>query len=185
MDTNQATQPTSREEAFVNALVSRIERDKGFAARLRRADNPDTEYQSWEFLAGFGIDLERDGERLPYALVAATLAKAKKPKNGSLRLGQAIGLSYQDKGTKTAAADKADQAKARLRRILACDDLPDLCRNLRPILTLIDSRVDKPLDYVRLLQQLRRFNFDQQKMKVKAQWAQEFYGHSHDDEEEA
>lgn len=68
----------------------------------------------------------------------------------------------------------SDQAKARLRRVLACDDLPELCRILRPLFSLIDSKVGQPLDYVRLLNQLNRFSYNSQ--QIKAQWAQEFYG---------
>lgn len=177
MDTEQNTQSASREEAFVNVLIARIQHDNGFAARLRRADNPATEYQSWDFLAEFGIDLERESERLPFVTTAAAIAKTEPQRNGSLRLGQAIAESYQDKNNKALTTDKSDQAKAKLRRILACDDLPELCRNLRPLLALINSRVDSPLDFARLLQQLRRFAFDAP--RVKAQWAQEFYGHSH------
>ena len=74
---------------------------------------------------------------------------------------------------------KSDQAKAKLRRVLACDDVPELCRILRPVLALIDSRVPQPLDYIRLLQQLHRFAWDAQ--KIKSQWAQEFYGRTVED----
>ncbi|MFB8830506.1 type I-E CRISPR-associated protein Cse2/CasB [Azotobacter sp. CWF10] len=61
-----------------------------------------------------------------------------------------------------------------MRRLLACDDIAELCRLLRPLLSLIDSRVAQPLDYPRLLQQLLRFSHDAQ--PVKARWAQDFYG---------
>lgn len=168
----------SREERFVESLIARCQNDKGLAARLRRADNPATEYQSWELLAGFGIDLEKDWERLPFATVAAQIAKAKAKaeRNGGLSLGRAIAMAYPD-------GNQSDQAKARLRRVLACDELPELCRILRPLLSLIDSRVGQPLDFTRLLKQLRRFGYAEQ--PVKAQWAQEFYGHKAEVEEGA
>lgn len=168
------TQPStsSREAHFVASVLQRTQQDKGLAARLRRADNPATEYQSWEFLANWNIDLAHEAQRLPFALVAAAMAKAKVAHNGSLKLGQAMAACYSD-------GAKSDQAKARLRRVLACDDVPELCRILRPVLKLIDSRVPQPLDYVRLLQQLRRFVWDAQ--KIKSQWAQEFYGRTEDD----
>lgn len=157
----------SSEAAFVTGVIRQCLDDKGTAARLRRADNPATEYQSWELLASYGVDLERENQRLPFVTVAAAIAKAKQDRNGTLRLGRAIASCYED-------GQASDQAKARLRRLLACGDLPELCRILRPLFSLIDSKVGQPLDYIRLLRQLRAFPFDPQ--RVKAQWAQEFYG---------
>ena len=162
----------SREARFVAFVLATMQQDKGMAARLRRADNPNTEYQSWEFLAGFGVDLENPFQRLPFVTVAAAMAKAKATSNGKLRLGQALAACYKD-------GSKDDQAKAKLRRVLACDDLPELCRILRPVLTLVESRVPQSLDYSRLLTQLRGFHWDAQ--KIKAQWAQEFYGQRSED----
>lgn len=178
METTEAplAPETSREGKFVAGVIERCQTDKGLAARLRRANNPATEYQSWELLAGYGVDLERDHERLPFATVAAHIAKAKPEANGNVSLGRAIASAYAD-------GNQSDQAKARLRRVLACDDLAELCRILRPLLALIDGRVTRPLDHVRLLKQLRAFGFAtwkddaQQVQRIKAQWAQEFYGH--------
>jgi CRISPR system Cascade subunit CasB len=157
----------SRDDSFVAGVIARCQQDKGLAARLRRADNPATEYQSWELLAAWGIDLECDAQRLPFATVAAAVARAKAGANGSLTLGRAIAACYDD-------GNQSDQAKTRLRRLLACDEVAELCRLLRPVLTLVESRVGKPLDYARLLRQLRRFPFAEQ--AVRAQWAREFYG---------
>jgi CRISPR system Cascade subunit CasB len=158
----------SHDERFVAGLIKHCQENKGLAARLRRADNPATEYQSWELLAAYGIDLEKDNERLPFAVVAAAIAKAKTDRNGSLSLGRAIASCYDD-------GNQSDQAKAKLRRVLACDEMEELCRILRPLLSLIDSRNSQPLDFTRLLKQLRRFGSSAQ--RIKAQWAQEFYGH--------
>lgn len=163
----QAQTPPGREERFISGVIQRCLQDKGLAARLRRADNPATEYQSWELLAGYGIDLEDEWQRLSFATVAAAIAKAKIEHNGGLSLGRAIAACYVD-------GRESSQAKARLRRLLACDDLAELCRLLRPLFSLIDSKAGQPLDYLRLLRQLRRFAFATQ--QVKAQWAQEFYG---------
>jgi CRISPR system Cascade subunit CasB len=154
------------EQRFVSGVIQQCQQDKGLAARLRRADNPATEYQSWELLASYGIDLEYEQQRLPFVTVAAAIAKAKTERNGVLSLGQGIAACYED-------GRESTQAKARLRRLLACDDLPELCRILRPLFSLIDSKAAQPLDYLRLLKQLRRFSFNGQ--QVKAQWAQEFY----------
>lgn len=156
-----------RAERFVNGVILQCLQNKGLAARLRRADNPATEYQSWELLASYGIDLEKDWQRLPFVTVAAALAKAKAERNGNLSLGRALLACYDNDRD-------SDQGKARLRRVLACDDLPELCRILRPLFSLIDSKVGQPLDFVRLLKQLLRFSHNSQ--QIKAQWAQEFYG---------
>lgn len=156
----------AREERFVSGLIQQCQQDKGLAARLRRADNPATEYQSWELLASYGIDLEHEQLRLPFVTVAAAIAKAKIERNGVMPLGRGIAACYED-------GRDSNQGKARLRRLLACDDLPELCRILRPLFSLIDSKAAQPLDYLRLLKQLRSFSFDAQ--RIKAQWAQEFY----------
>lgn len=174
---------TSREESFVHGIIARCHQNKGLAARLRRADNPATEYQSWELLAAYGIDLERTYQRLPFVTVAAAIARAKIETNGKLPLGRALARCYKE-GRAPQTDDASDPIRVRLRRLLACSELPELCRVLRPILTLIESRVNQPLDYVRLLRQLRSFSFDDQ--RIKAQWAQEFYGaRARTDEEEA
>lgn len=163
-------------QRFVETIIARCNKDKGQAARLRRADNPATEYQSWEVLGALGVDLEKDYQRLPFATVSAAIAKSKAESNGHLSLGRAIASCYED-------GNQSDQAKARLRRLLACDELSEACRILRPIFTLIDSKVGQPLDFIRLLKQLRNFHFNEQ--RVKSQWAQEFYGQPvHVDKEE-
>jgi CRISPR system Cascade subunit CasB len=170
MTTDQATAPpVSRDQRFVEAILQRCLSDKGVAARLRRADNPSLEYQSWETLGALGIDLEQEHQRLPHVTVAAAIAKSKAESNGVMRLGAGIAACYG-----TGNGDAAhDQARARLRRLLACEDLREACRILRPILTLIDSKVGRPLDFIRLLRQLRQFGLYPQ--SVKAEWAQEFY----------
>ncbi|MBY0241899.1 MAG: type I-E CRISPR-associated protein Cse2/CasB [Burkholderiaceae bacterium] len=152
---------------FVGHVLTRCQQDKGFAARLRRADNPATEYQSWDLLASFGIALEYDNQRLPYQTVAACIARAKSTANGDMTLGAGIARCYSD-------GRDSDQAKARLRRLLACDDIAELCRILRSQLSLIDSKAGQALDYQRLLLQLIGFSGNSQ--RIKAQWAQEFYG---------
>ncbi|MCR6650492.1 MAG: type I-E CRISPR-associated protein Cse2/CasB [Cellvibrionaceae bacterium] len=118
-------------------------------------------WEVWE------LTWKKDYQRLPFVTISAAIAKSKAEKNGSLSLGKAIALCYDD-------GNQSDPAKARLRRLLACTDLPEACRILRPILTLIQSKTGQPLDFVRLLKQLRSFYFDSQ--RIKAQWAQEFYG---------
>lgn len=157
---------TSKEQMFVEAVIERCKTNKGLAAKLRRADNPALEYQSWEFIGAWNINLENTYERLPYVTIAAAIAKAKVEKNGKLTLGKAILACYDNDRDN-------DQAKAKLRRLLACTELAEACLILRPLLTLINSRVSQPLDYTRLLKQLRYFND-----RTRTQWAQEFYSYN-------
>ncbi|PHV08401.1 type I-E CRISPR-associated protein Cse2/CasB [Janthinobacterium sp. BJB412] len=167
----EITQPSQADQTarFVHYVVERCKTDKGLAARLRRADNPATEYQSWDVLALFGVDLESEYERVPYAAVAAAIARSKGAVNGKLSLGAAIASCFSD-------GNKSDQAKARLRRLLACDSTEEVCKILRPLFSLIESRVPVPLDYAILLRQLRWFERDPQ--RTRAIWAQAFYAHA-------
>ena len=78
----------SKEEKFIDYVLERIGLDTGFGAALRRADNPATEYLSWEHIAQW-CDLDKDWERLPFTVIGASLANAKTLPNlscaGSLR----------------------------------------------------------------------------------------------------
>jgi len=85
--------------------------------------------------------------------------------NSNVRIGHAIACSFDD-------GNQSDQAKARLRRLLACKDTEEACHILRPLLRLIQSRVTQPLDYVALLEDLRWFHADT--VCRKARWAQQF-----------
>ncbi len=160
--------------AFVEHIIARSQKDKAIAAALRRADNPDTEYQSWEALAAFHVDLTKPWKRLPYATVAAAIAKAKIERNGSFGIGRGIVGCYDE-------GNQSDQAKAKLRRLLACDSVEEVCRILRPLFSLIISKGKTPLNYSRLLTQLLRFHW--QKQAVKAEWAQDFYRYDAHDKE--
>ncbi len=153
----------NKPESFVNYVLKRCSIDNGFAARLRRADNPDTEYQSYDILANFGINLEKDYERLPYALIGASLAKLQVDKDGKASLGKALKSCFDD----------GEQGEQRLRRLLACQSQDELCRILRPILSLVASKAKTPLCHSLLLRQMLKFNFDASRAKLK--WAQDYY----------
>lgn len=161
---SQPSKVKPKSERFVDLTIERCHLDNGLAAALRRADNPDTEYQSWEYLSTFA-DLDQVAQRLPYAIIAAAIARAKVTQNGTTRLGRAIAQCYDD--------SQSDQAKAKLRRLLACDRVEEVCRILRPLFSLIDAKAGVRLDYARLLNDLLFFNFDPQ--RTKSQWAMEFY----------
>lgn len=166
------TAKSSRNENFVKFVMERItQKDNGAVAALKRADNPATEYQSWEYLARF-VDIEKSYERLPFATIGSAIAKAKIEQNGTVRIGQAIAKCYDD--GQNSGKDN-DQAKAKLRRLLACETTEEACRVLRPLFSLIDSKAGVLLDYVKLLDDLCYFQFNNQ--RVKSRWAQDFYRH--------
>jgi CRISPR system Cascade subunit CasB len=166
-----------RSQAFVDYIIKRCQANNGVRAALKRADNPATEYQSWEVLAGFNINLEHDNQRLPHATVAAAIARSKIRQNGITKIGQAIARCYK-KGN----AD--DQAKAKLRRLLACDSVPEACRILRPLFSLIDSKANTIPDYASLLNDLLKFGYEDNRGRIKARWAQDFYGKPGDEEKD-
>jgi len=163
----------SRGHSFVDFIIKRME-DNGIAAALRRADNPNTEYQSWDTLAAFNIELDKPWQRLPFATVACAMAKAKAEKNGSIGIGQAIARCYVD-------GKESDQAKAKLRRLLACDSVEEACRILRPLFSLINSKGNIALNYANLLDDLLYWN----NQTTKSRWAQDFYRYQSKDKTEA
>lgn len=171
----------ARANAFVSYVIELWQKDTGAAAALRRADNPDTEFQSWQYLWGYlatlNLSVQQEACRLPYTLVAATIVKAKITHNGSTQLGTALAHCYPD-------GSKNSQAQTKLRRLLACKTVKEVCEILRPLLSLIISRNESlnQLDVQALLNDLIRFNYSAN--SVKAKWAQSFYSDSASTQEE-
>lgn len=161
----------SKEIAFVDYIIRRCKQEGGTRAQLSRADNPATEYQSWDILAGFHVHLDWEDQRLPYALIAAAIARGKIEKNGSLGVGSAIARCYAD-------GNQSDQAKMKLRRLLACDTTAEVCRIMRPLISLMFSRGITHLDYAALLKDLLLFHWNTHQTRIKSRWAQDFYGKS-------
>ncbi len=161
--------PQERNLAFVEYVIRRCAANNGIRAGLKRADNPNTEYQGWDVLAGFGIDLANESERLSHAIIGADIARTETSGNGPFGIGRAIARCYTE-------GNKDDQAKSRLRRLLACDSVRETILVLRQVLRLIESRGAGPLNYASLLGELRRFNIEDNRNRTKVRWAQEFYG---------
>ena len=164
-------EPRSKSLGFVEYIINRCQSNNGLRAALKRADNPATEYQSWEILAGFHINLEYENQRLPYATIAAVIARTKATSNGFTKIGQAIARCYEDGNT-------SDQAKAKLRRLLACETPAEACRILRPLFSLIEAKSNISLDYASMLDDLLWFGREENQIRIKARWAQGFYGKS-------
>ena len=161
----------SKSLGFVEYIINRCQSNNGLRAALKRADNPATEYQSWEILAGFNINLEYETQRLPYATIAAAIARTNTTNNGFAKIGKAIARCYED-------GNASDPAKAKLRRLLACKTPSEACRILRPLFSLIEAKGNTSLDYASLLDDLLWFRHEENQIRIKARWAQGFYGKS-------
>ena len=157
----------NRNKSFVEYIINLSQNDKGAAAALRRADNPNLEYQCWEYLARFNIALDKSHQRLPFATIAAAIAKSKAKQNGSVGIGYAISCCYKER-------NNSNQAKAKLRRLLACESIEEICRILRPIFSIINAKAGIQINFIKILNELLKFKYDPQ--YVKSIWAQEFYG---------
>ena len=155
---------SSRGRSFVEFALQRMQDDTGFGAALRRADNPATEYQAWEHLAHW-CDLDKIWERLPFVTIAAALARAKPGRDGHQRVGQAIAACYDD-------GNQSDNAKSKLRRLLACDSVAEACRVLRPLLRLMASKEKAHVDYGSLLDDLLQFGDGE---RIRQRWAIDFF----------
>ncbi|SMB83542.1 CRISPR-associated protein, Cse2 family [Pasteurella testudinis DSM 23072] len=159
--------PSEKMQDFVDYIITQCQNDKGFAAKIKRADNPNTEYYSWDILVRF-IDLTKDYERLPYAYIAAAIADGKVLKNGDLGIGRVLSKCYDTANT---VGNQEEPAKIKLRRLLACQNTTEICAALRPIFSLIRAKgFAANLDYVRLLANLCWFN-----EQTKRDWAMDFY----------
>ena len=158
---------TTRGQKFISFVIEKMKKDTAFGAALRRADNPATEYHAWEFLAPW-CDLDKSWERIAFATIAAAVARKKPRSNGTEGIGSALAYSY--------SSNKADPAKAKLRRLLACSSVEEACTILRPILSLIASKGGR-INYAQLLDQLLYFS-----EKTKVRWATDFYGRRIDDD---
>jgi len=157
-------QKNKKDHYFVKYIIDLCQKDNAAAAKLRRADNPKTENQSWGILTGLNIDLEKEWERLPHALVAAFIAKAKISHDGNIRLGRAILECYP--------GGNSDAAEKKLRRLISCSSTEEFCNQLKPIISLIQSR-GVSLNYSLLLQSIKFFSLDPERQKRTI--AQDFY----------
>ncbi|MCR5124453.1 MAG: type I-E CRISPR-associated protein Cse2/CasB [Treponema sp.] len=164
---------SEKETSLVQKVFLRMKNDTAFRAALKRADNPATEYKSWEYLADYKVDLDKDYIRLPYATVFAAMAKSGMENDGIYGLGQALCAAYEWK-------KESEPARSKLRRIIACSDVAELCSVLRSVLQFIASK-NVPVCYQQLLNDLIYFGDGE---KVKSKWAQQFYGTNSESGEE-
>lgn len=168
-----------RTRRFVEYVLKRKQEDTGFAAKLRRADNEDTEDQSWGILARFGVDLENDRQRLPHALIGSALCRSEMIADGTSGIGAVLASCFDGEDVD----GKQPPGAARMRRLLACDSTKEVCRTLRPLLRLIEGKAKRNLCYADLLQELIYFE-SASADRTKKRWAMDFYRRNEDNPED-
>ncbi len=162
----------NRYEVFVDYAIKRMQKDNGYAAKLRKADNPDTAYQAWDILLNFGVDITKENEMRAFSLIGAALARSKASKDGTQNLGKALRYTLDD----TSNIEESSVA-LRLQRVLACTSQEELCLVLRPTLNFILSKTENnSLSFAQLLKEIQWFGYDEeQTQRIKLRWAQDFY----------
>ncbi|MCR5165319.1 MAG: type I-E CRISPR-associated protein Cse2/CasB [Thermoguttaceae bacterium] len=159
---------------FVDRVISRIKDDTAFRAAMTRADNPQTEYQSWRYLIELGhVDLKIDWQRRAYSLVGAAIARERTSKEGTQSLGEALKMCCIKPG------EIDDSLDRRFRRILACDSREELITVLRQIIRYVQNNEKVSLKYGKLLSDILYFG-----ESVKTDWAKAFYFKKSEDSEE-
>ncbi len=154
------------EDTLMQKVFSRMKTDSAFRAALKKADNPDTEYQSWEYLADYGVNVQYENSRLPFATVFAAAARSDFASDGTVAPGKALCDAYGGDKTNTAARSK-------LRRLLACTETSEACSVLRPLLAFVTGKGVR-VCLGEVLNDLRFFERNPE--QTKAKWAQQFFG---------
>jgi CRISPR system Cascade subunit CasB len=154
-------------------VIKQINNDKGkgFGAKLRKADNENTEYQSWEILSNW-VNLEWESDRKAFALVGASIARSKPSEDGNLSVGEALRMVHL-KDKDIGDIEKSSSA-SRLRRLLACKEKDELMDILKPVVRHVESK-GIPLNHARLLDEILWFNDDASREKTRARWARDFF----------
>jgi CRISPR system Cascade subunit CasB len=159
-----------RSEAFV-AWVLDHKDDKGFRAKLRKADSDTTAHLSWELLVRW-VDLEKSWERQPFSLIGSSLARTKLTSDGNLGLGEGLRkLALQKAGEKE--LENSPEA-ARLRRLISCRDQEEVIGVLKPLLRYFTNK-EISIRHAQLLDEILYFNTPSSQERTKLRWAKDFY----------
>lgn len=138
-------------------------KDKGMIARLKRADrSANLAVQAWELLIRFNVE---DRDFSPCLAVLAPMCRRDDPEDGTASLGRALASCF----------DNGDKGRSRLYRLLNCDDMEELCRLLRHILSLIDSKKKEKISYRRLLDEVLAFRHPDRRQYIKRRWSTDYW----------
>ncbi len=151
-------------EAFVEYIFRVCSSDKGLRADLKRADNDSFEWKVWPIILKFNSTLDNDDVRRAYALIGSSIAKSGRDADGSAGIGKAF---------RVISNDPSDEFSPRFMRLLSSDSVSDLIDYLRPALSFIEAK-GVQLDYSRLLDDILRFRFEDNRIRVKAAWASDY-----------
>lgn len=154
-------------ENFVKYIIDLYKRDKKAEVDLKKGDNKNLSYKSWQYLIKFNIDIEKDRDRIIYGLIATNIVKNKLDKDGKDSIGLALFKCYESKNQDN---KKDNKGEAKLMRLLACDNYNELCQVLKYYLPFIEEKAKGMLSYSVLLQDILYFN-----EKTKAKWASDFF----------
>lgn len=154
-------------EAFVASLVG-LCADRGLRAATRRWWSKGTRHYAYPIL-GRLFALNDDRKTLIAALYAVhAMGSAPAHAAGS----NSIGGAALNLGGGSTGASGFDSMEKHFRRLLAADDLDDLGPQLHRLVKRLE-RAGIPLDYARLLGDLRQFRINPE--AVKTRWALAFW----------
>lgn len=162
-----------KSHAFVAWVLDKSEAsaDRGFCAKLRKAESEATEHQAWDILASW-VDLENPWERKSYGLIGASLSRLKSRQDGTQGMGSALQALFRKRGV---SGDIETSAEAkRLRRLLSCRDQAELMEAIRPLLRYLVSQ-EISLSHAQLLDEVLFFGLDGSREKTRLRWAKDFY----------
>lgn len=173
----------NRYDSFIRYVLSRCnkQKDKGFKARLRKAESETTEFQSWEVLANWGIDISDRKTRRAFGVLGACAANTGLSQDGRLSLGEGLRFIEKRKETSEQELDSSTSA-ARLRRLISCKGSSELLAVLIPVLRLFASR-EISICYSRVLQEVIDFDSESRRLDICARWAQDFYSKGRETED--
>lgn len=158
-------------DPFVKYVFTNKNKDKAFRARLRSALSPNKSYEAWGDISCF-VNLNFIHQRQIYILIGSSIALDFSENDGVLSLGVAIAKAWSKDGDIT----KGPSA-TRMRRLLACRTVDEVCEILQPLLSLLRNRIPGQLSYSKLINQLKYFDSNPQ--RIKSEWAQEYFSNMH------
>lgn len=181
----------SKSHIFVDFVLDRINaNDTAILSCLKRAESKNTAFYAYDILYKFTKSFD-DKDFYPYSIVAASMSRSKITKDGDFPLFTVLRKAYSGNDKKALTSnneeDIPEQARAKLKRALACNDIVELCNVIKALLKYIEGKDQiKYLSYKTLLSQLCFFSKnDVLKEKIKQQFVIDFYRLQNEDNNEA